>query len=251
MIPGVKETCESASPKETCDPDSVSTPATKDDIIINLDDSLEVEPLDEDKTDPLGEIATMKKEITTEVSDNLEKSSKNKSTNDDNLIICIDTDDDDENEIEPKKTEQNLSTVEEITATPPVIESKKRTSDELSSPNEEQDPTTNEPPLKISKFPSSIECVNLECPNNPDSTYYTASKFILNFYYVSPKPNKKQFVCSYCIAKSVNKFEYITGAIIQNVPVCDIELPKRADLVEIIDSDEECEPNNNNDGKIN
>ena len=43
----------------------------------------------------------------------------------------------------------------------------------------------------------------------------------------------------------------ISGALFQGLPICDIELPKHAELVEIIDSDEEGDTQNNDEGKIN
>lgn len=191
--------------------------------------------------------------------------------NDENCIICIDTDDEDETKtesssntdvimqpVEPSKEPNSQKLTETVISTPPTvdnktecqIESKKRTSDELSS--SEIDPLiSNGPPLKIPRLPKLSECVNMECPKINDSTYEPASKFILHFYFVSTKLNKDQLVCNSCTEKAVEKFEMISGALLQGQPVCDIELPKKAELVEIIDSDEESESENNDGGNKN
>lgn len=257
-----------------------------DDFIINLDDSLENEEQDTDKSDPLAVAKATDQEKNTESSlpsNDIEiiKISKDEAVekmknsiiskvvpNDENCVICIDTDDEDETKtesstnkdviiqpVEPsKETNPRELTDTEISTPPSVdnitacqIESKKRTSDELSSP--EIDPLiSNGPPLKIPRLPRLSECINMECPKVYDSTYKPASQFILHFYFVSKKLNKENMVCNKCTEKAVEKFEMISGALLQGIPVCDIELSKQAECFEIIDSDEEGESENSEEG---
>lgn len=222
----------------------------------------------------LSNLIQMTEDSTDEAVENMKKPIKSKCTsNEENFVICIDTDDEDEKQSEsilnadvikqpdePSKEINPLElTVIEISATSDIntrtesqTENKKRNSDELSSPNQETDQQiSNEPPLKMPRLPKLIECVNIMCPKIYNSTYTTASKFILHFFYVPSKLNREQFVCNFCTDNAVDKFEMISGALLQGERVCDLELPKRAELVEIIDSDEESVSENNNEGKIN
>ncbi|CAO1326729.1 unnamed protein product [Diamesa serratosioi] len=137
-------------------------------------------------------------------------------------------------------TETDISAPAIIATSETQNENKKRSSHELSSPSHEIDQQTlNGPPLKIPRLPKLLECVNNECPKDYNSTYAIAPQFILNFFSVSSKSNKQQFVCTKCCNKAIKKFELMSGALLQGLPVCDIELPKHTELVEIIDSDEE------------
>ena len=257
--------------------------AKLNDFIINLDDSLETEEQTE-KNDPLAiEIVAdifaksleQEKVSKDEAIKNKEKSIVSKIiTNEENDVICIDTDDEEEKIMETttnkeakkqpdelsKKTNPLDSTETEISALTVLVraesknENKKRTSNELSSPSHEIDQqTSNGPPLKIPRLPKLIECVNNECPKVYDSNYTIASQFILHFYYVPLKLNKEQYVCNLCCKKAVDKFEQMSGALLQGLPLCDIELPKHTELVEIMDSDEEEEKETEKivKGKIN
>lgn len=66
---------------------------------------------------------------------------------------------------------------------------------------EESDNKENLPKVKWTQ-----ECINTECKRESKS-FQVCPRFVLNYYYVSAKPNKDQFICDGCFEEAVLKFE--------------------------------------------
>lgn len=80
------------------------------------------------------------------------------------------------------------------------------------------------------------DCVNPLCPRT-SSDFFKAPYFLLSHFYIKKKPKKQQSVCSECLDKAIEEVEIIVGQANDGVPVYEIKIPRKADVVEIEDSD--------------
>lgn len=97
---------------------------------------------------------------------------------------------------------------------------------------------------KIGKHKSvkrTKECINPECPEE-STDFIECHLFILNFFFVAKKPNRVQYVCSTCFDKAILKYEEMCEALLNDKPLISIPIHKKHDMIEVIDSDDEHEP---------
>ncbi|KAG5682648.1 hypothetical protein PVAND_011987 [Polypedilum vanderplanki] len=93
------------------------------------------------------------------------------------------------------------------------------------------------------------ECINPDCPRNANDEYLECPLFVMSMYYVMRKPNKIQWVCSTCHKNSIETYEKLCTRMLNNEPWFKENIPKKQDLVEILDSDDEDEKNTDNEEK--
>jgi hypothetical protein len=163
-------------------------------------------------------------------------------------------------EFEEKKSEEKM----EVDEAPPAVEAPKTSSDDcvilLDSDEEDSPPkpaeeTPKEPEKEKevataskrksdevletkAKQPKNKECVNPDCPRE-SKEFSESPLFVLSFYFATKKPNKTQFVCSSCYEKALTKYEELSTAMMNNLPMCDVKIHKKHEMVEVIDSDDE------------
>lgn len=92
------------------------------------------------------------------------------------------------------------------------------------------------------------ECINFNCKSNKKTvTFCEAPIWALNYFNVPHKVNRGQFVCQKCFDVSVNDYERMCVALVNQQPLLMLQqLPGRPEVVEIVDSEEE-----DNDGSSN
>lgn len=153
-------------------------------------------------------------------------------------VICLDDSDEESNDtkIAPANEdsssaaqEQQSQAIDEIKKTDDVPEEIK--ADEHSHLNGDS------PRLNLK------ECINPECPKHKEDEYLESPSFVLSMYYITRKPNKIQWVCKTCYEEAIETYEKLCSKFLSNEPWMDVKIPKKQDLVEIIDSDEEDEIN--------
>lgn len=130
-------------------------------------------------------------------------------------VICLDSDDDEPAQVVPVQK----SPIKEITPEPVVQQEKPKT------------PEITKLQLK--------ECINAECPRTANDEYFKCPLFVMNLYYVSRKPEKSQWICFTCLENANNIYEQLCTNVNNNIPWTSVKIPKKQDLVEIIDSDDE------------
>ncbi|CAG9797715.1 unnamed protein product [Chironomus riparius] len=161
-----------------------------------------------------------------------------KSTNAD--VICLDSDDEEsENSREPLP-EINIQSE---TAKEEEENIKSATIEPAESDNLIQELNDEEMQVNgdsISRL-NLKECINPECPRNKDDEYLESPSFVLSMYYIVKKPTKIQWVCSTCYNEALETYEELCSKFLSNDPWVKVKIPKKQDLVEIIDSDEEDE----------
>lgn len=81
------------------------------------------------------------------------------------------------------------------------------------------------------------DCLNYEC-NYKGSDFFEAPDFILSHYKVNKK-QKNIYVCDECFHLAIAKYEELCGALEDIQPLYLQEIPRRPDLVEILDSSDE------------
>lgn len=177
------------------------------DDIINLLKSLSPEKLLQIKSKVL-EIAV---EVNEDIKESTMETQKETQKNED--VICLDSDD--EQSATTAAPKQDKSLKEEI---------------------KEQVTKKRKQSVEIKKLK---ECVNPNCPRNIDDEYSECPVFIMTFYYITRKPNKVQWICSTCYEKAIEKYEDLASNINSNLPWTTIKIPKKLDVLEIEDSDEE------------
>lgn len=175
-----------------------------------------------------------------ESEDSKESTEEPKSTSAD--IICLDSDDEDsQSNLDPPETEikeePEIPKNEDENIEAAAIEPKESETlireindDELHHVNGDAASRLN---LK--------ECINPECPRNKDDEYLESPSFVLSMYYIAKKPTKIQWVCSTCYNEALETYEQLCSKFLSNEPWIKVKIPKKQDLVEIIDSDEEDE----------
>lgn len=85
-----------------------------------------------------------------------------------------------------------------------------------------------------------MQCINFDCKSNKKAvTFYNAPIWALNHFNVPHKVNRGQFVCQNCFDISVNDYERMCIALVNQQPLLMVQLPRRPEVVEIIDSEEE------------
>lgn len=174
-----------------------------------------------------------------EQKDETEQTKEPKSTSAD--VICLDSDDDDsqsntmpaavikeETEIF-KNADENIETA--------TIESKES---ETLIPKINDDVLHHVNGVSPSRL-NLKECINPECPRNKDDEFLESPSFVLSMFYIAKKPTKIQWVCSTCYNEAVETYEQLCSKFLSNEPWVKVKIPKKQDLVEIIDSDEENE----------
>lgn len=82
------------------------------------------------------------------------------------------------------------------------------------------------------------ECINYECAKRPKE-FMIADSFILSHFKVPKKVIRAQYVCIGCYEEAIQKYEQLCGTLEDLQPLMLESLPKRADLVEILDSSDE------------
>lgn len=211
---------------------SIAEPSVKPHIsgtpedILNLLKSLSPEKLEQIKSKVL-EITTESKDdkpketavVEEPTSSTIDQPSEEKSSNptndvqmDDEDVICLDSDDEQmpqSKTLEPKQSEAN---------------------------HHRKSPVQNGTKQELK------ECVNPECPRNVNDEYSECPLFVMNLYYIGRKPNKTQWICLTCFESALEIYDELCTNINNNIPWTSVKIPKKQDLVEIIDSDDEDEP---------
>lgn len=150
-------------------------------------------------------------------------------TNKDDDVICLDSDD--EAPSPPKVVDQQIEQVSiEPPQASPQIPEKKDT--EMQVDKE----------LNFTKEAAKIclkECINPECPRNANDEYIECPLFIMNLYYVTRKLDRNQYICSTCAENAYDIYEQLCTNVSNNIPWTYVKIPKKQELVEIVDSDDE------------
>jgi hypothetical protein len=93
---------------------------------------------------------------------------------------------------------------------------------------------------KIEKIGKSLkECINPDCPRIVNDEFIDSPLFVINMYQVTYKSDKENWVCNTCYEKSLDTYEKLMNQIVNNKSWRKVEIPKKKELVEIVDSDEE------------
>lgn len=187
--------------------------------------------------------------------------SVNPTSKDDDDVICLDSDDDDDDSCEPTAIEKNIpeSAPEEIInkidspKEPPEI-AQNQINEETIDLDDDVEQAQNEVTItqKLNnkhvngdapKLLKLKECINPLCPRNPNDDYTESSSFALSVYHIIRKPNKYQWICTTCFDNAIEIYEKLASNLYKNESWLKIKIPKKQDLVEIIDSDEETNDN--------
>lgn len=83
------------------------------------------------------------------------------------------------------------------------------------------------------------ECINFECTSKRHIDFVRAPIFVLSYFNVPRKVTKSQFVCTPCFDQAAQSYRELAGATMDEQPLLLQNLPKRTDLVEILDSSDE------------
>lgn len=153
---------------------------------------------------------------------------KKEETQDNDCIILLDSDEEDTPASKVCETKKEKNDIQSETLKKLLIGNSKRKSDE--------DKENEKKLIKRSK-----ECVNPECLGG-NSNFVECDRFILNFFFVVKKENRIQYVCSICHEQAITKYEEMATALLNNEPLVSIKIHKKQDMIEVIDSDDEYEP---------
>lgn len=210
----------------------------------NESSKLKIEDTESDKNQSNQDesVTTNDKENMTEQKDEIEQTKESveepKSTSTD--VICLDSDDEDDS---------NSMPVPDITKEEP--EQAKAVEENIEAATNEKDIENTSPELKevenlhvngdTACRLNLKECINPECPRNKDDEYLESPSFVLSMYYIVRKPTKIQWVCSTCYEEALETYEKLCSKFLSNDKWIQVQIPKKQDLVEIIDSDEEDE----------
>ncbi|XP_037048662.1 histone-lysine N-methyltransferase eggless-like isoform X2 [Bradysia coprophila] len=83
------------------------------------------------------------------------------------------------------------------------------------------------------------ECINFDCKSKKSVEFYKAPLLALSHFNVPRKVNRAQFICQNCFDVSVNDYERMGVALVNQQPLLLEEVPVRPEVVEILDSEEE------------
>lgn len=118
---------------------------------------------------------------------------------DENDIILIDSDDEEHSKNEDVKIPETLADEQDNSDL------------HVDGVAQESTPEPISEPEKKATAKSSIkkkECINPECTKVVnDNEYIDCPRFTLNFYFITKKANKAQYVCSSCHEKALEKYE--------------------------------------------
>lgn len=93
------------------------------------------------------------------------------------------------------------------------------------------------------------ECINFDCKSKKSVAFYKAPIWALNHFNVPRKVNRGQFICQNCFDASVNDYERMCAALVNQQPLLLEQLPIRPEVVEILDSEEEDNGGSGSGGK--
>ncbi|XP_037043697.1 histone-lysine N-methyltransferase eggless-like [Bradysia coprophila] len=84
------------------------------------------------------------------------------------------------------------------------------------------------------------KCINSECSSDKKkTTFYDTPIWSLNYFNVPRNYSRRQSVCQRCFDVSINDYERLGAALVNQQPLMLERLPIRPEVVEIIDSEEE------------
>lgn len=85
--------------------------------------------------------------------------------------------------------------------------------------------------------PEVKECLNIEC-SHKSQDFFEAPEFVISHFHITKK-RKMIYVCDECFESAIAKYGELGGALEDKQPLYLEEIPRRPELVEILDSSDE------------